>query len=347
MTAAGFENHRPLRPRSIRIMTYRRLRHNFNLRHTECSLTVTCTDTVTTRISTSNYQHMLAFCRDAFLLRNMLPGQHAVLLCQHLHGKMNTFQFTSGDIQIACLRRTRTNTVCIKSFGKVCHVDIGINLESDSFCFHHCHTAVDYRLAELKIRNTKPQQASHVFQFFEHRHRISSAVQLIGSRQSCRSGTDDSHRLPVSFILTRLYIPFTKSSFNDSGFIFTNGYRCIHTQLQHTTLFTQCRTYTASELRKIIGSGKYLISFFPFSLVHGILELRRTIAQRACPMAERYTTVHTPRCLELSLACVQCLFHFTEVHDTVVYRTVSGLLSGNGQKCFWISHISSFLLFNN
>ena len=41
---------------------------------------------------------------------------------------------------------------------------------------------------------------------------------------------------------------------------------------------------------------------------------------------------------------VQCLFHLAEVCDTFVYRTVTRLLAGDIEECFWISHIEIYNL---
>ena len=51
-----------------------------------------------------------------------------------------------------------------------------------------------------------------------------------------------------------------------------------------------------------------------------------------------YAAVHTARGLEFAVVAVQCLFHLAEVCDTFVYRTVTRLLAGDIEECFWISH---------
>ena len=82
----------------------------------------------------------------------------------------------------------------------------------------------------------------------------------------------------------------------------------------------------------------YLIGFAPFAPVERVLEFRVFIAQRTCPVAEGYAAVHTARGLEFAVVAVQCLFHLAEVCDTFVYRTVTRLLAGDIEECFWISH---------
>ena len=80
-----------------------------------------------------------------------------ILLGQHFEGKINTFQFASGDVEVACLRRPGADAVGIKARGEVLYIYRYAHFELDAFGFKHSHPAVDYCLIEFKIRNTIAQ----------------------------------------------------------------------------------------------------------------------------------------------------------------------------------------------
>ena len=218
-----------------------------------------------------------------------------VLLCQHLHGKMEYLSVhVPGYSNPACLRRTRTNAgMHPNPFGRFVTSISALTLKVIQ-CFPSLpHGGRLPTLLGLKFGIPNRKQASHYSSFSN----TVTAYPLRFNWLAAASPQVRNRWQPPIFRFVHidegLYVPFTKSGFNDGSFIFTNGYRCIHTQLQHQ-LFSHP---VAGDIRPVNSENhwfsKYLISFFPFSFVHGILELRRTITQRTCPMAERYPTVHT------------------------------------------------------
>ena len=108
--------------------------------------------------------------------------------------------------------------------------------------------------------------------------------------------------------------------------------------VQHATLFTEGGAYPAGELREIVGGGKQLERQFPLSVVDCVLPFGGLVAQRAGPVAEWHSAIHTAGCLQAAFALVEELFHFTEVADPLIYRSVSRFLAGYSQKCLRISH---------
>ena len=153
-------------------------------------------------------------------------------------------------------------------------------------------------------------------------------VKVVGGSESGRSCTDDGYLLPITHdVCFWQDIPFAEGGLDDSCLVFTVCSRLVVETVQHAGLLAERRTDAACELREGIGAAEQAISQFPVSFIQGIVPFRCLIAQRTSPVAERYATVHTTACLQLTLAGAECLFHFTEVVDSILNRPVASLLS--------------------
>ncbi len=87
-------------------------------------------------------------------------------------------------------------------------------------------------------------------------------------------------------------ITFAEGCFGNGRFILADGDGGVHAQFQHTALLAEGGTDTACEFRKIVGFVQYLVGFFPFAFVEGVLKFGLLVAQRTSPVAERNTAVH-------------------------------------------------------
>ena len=164
-----------------------RFGHDFYLAYADSSLTVGCSDTIASRISTADDKYFLVFSRDTFFIAECLSGQYPVLLCQHFHSEMYAFQFASRYVQVAGFRCSGADGIGIKPFGQVRQIDFCISLEADTFVFHDFQATVDNRFMQLEVRNTEAKQSANVFGLFENCYIVSSMIQLIGCCQSRRS----------------------------------------------------------------------------------------------------------------------------------------------------------------
>ena len=154
MTGSGLQCSRIIGPRVIRVFrTYRWLRHYLNLRHTLTSLAMSRSYTVTSRVTTSDDEHILAFCRDTLLLCELHTGQYSVLLREQFQGKVYTFQLTAWDFKVSCRRCTRGNynSICIAYRFKrfYFHAEAELN----TFLFKKSDTTVYDSLVQFEIRN--------------------------------------------------------------------------------------------------------------------------------------------------------------------------------------------------
>ena len=71
---------------------------------------------------------------------------------------------------------------------------------------------------------------------------------------------------------------------------------------------------------------------------HGAVRFPFNLYPCTIPGDFQQVALHWHESMELAVVAVQCLFHLAEVCDTFVYRTVTRLLAGDIEECFWISH---------
>ncbi|CDA67129.1 putative uncharacterized protein [Segatella copri CAG:164] len=249
-------------------------------------------DTVGTRITTTDYQYILALAVNQFVLRELHTGEDTVLLRKQLEGEINTLQFSSRNFQVAGCRCTGRYHVGIEAFRQLGNVNMLVVSEFNTLLFEKTETAVDDALVELEVWNTITQQTTGILTSLENCYLISHVVQLVGSYQSCRTGTDDSHRLAITLRNLNMYIILREGVLHDSTLILTvGGWLMIH-EIQYTRLLTECRTDASCELRKVVGGIEETVSLLPIALVEGIIPLRCLVAQRTSPVTERHTTIH-------------------------------------------------------
>ena len=273
---------------------------------------------------------------------------------------MHTLQVASGDVEVASRRRTRADDISVEGtlLGRALHAQcsihvgnrqfsIGLSLrlevhaifERDAFSLQKTDAAVDDTLIEFEVWNTIAEQSTGSLVLLEHGHRVAQLVERVGSSQTGRTSTDDSHLLTVAHRHMRLDVALLEGVLHDGALVLAVGGRLVLHQVQDTSLFAECRTDAARELREGVRGVQQLVGQFPITLVEGVVPLRSLVAQRTSPVAESHTAVHTARSLLATVFFVQRLFHFAEVMNTVVEWSVSRLLAVYCQKCFWISHL--------
>ena len=78
-------------------MTDRRFRHNLDLCHTCCTVTIGCSYAVASGIAAADDENFLAFTVDDTFGRDDDTFQKTVLLSQQFEGEMDAFQVTAID----------------------------------------------------------------------------------------------------------------------------------------------------------------------------------------------------------------------------------------------------------
>lgn len=133
MTGCRLECAWEVRPWILRVVrTFHWLRHNLNLCDTLATLSVGRTDTVATRVTTTDYQHILTLGVNQFVLLYFDTGEHPVLLSEHFECEINTLEFTSGYLQVAGSRSTSGDYVSVITLRQLRHVDFLTETELDA-----------------------------------------------------------------------------------------------------------------------------------------------------------------------------------------------------------------------
>ena len=257
---------------------------------------------------------------------------------------MHTVEVASGNVEVARLGCACADGIGVESLGKIEDVDVGIHLKSYAFCLHHIDAAVYDGFVELEIGNAEAEQSSNSLAAFEHGDVVAAAVQLVGCCQSGGTAAHYRHFFAVALILPRHHISFAECCLGNCALVFADGGRSVDGKFKYTALLAQGRAYASGEFRKIVGQRQYFISLVPVASVDGVLKFRRAVAKRTCPVAERHAAVHAAGCLQAAFGCVEGLFHFSEVADTVVDGAIARLLAWYGKKSLRITHICCFVL---
>ena len=90
------------------------LGHNLYLRHALATLTMSGAYTVTSSITATDDQHVLAFGGDALVDRKLHACQHPVLLREQFEGEMHSLQFASRHFQVTGCWRASGDDAGIK-----------------------------------------------------------------------------------------------------------------------------------------------------------------------------------------------------------------------------------------
>ena len=253
-----------------------------------------CSDTVAAGVATTNDEYSFAFCTDQFVFCKGCARQNTVLLRQHFKRQVNTFQLTTRNIEVTCCRSTCTNAVCIITFRQCSHIDVTIHMELHPLFFHNTYAPVYDRFVQFEVGNTIAEQSTWSFILVEDCNFVSHTIELIGCCQASRAGTNNGYPLTIAFYPAWLDISFSKSSFDNGRFVFSNSGWGIKCKFQYARLFAQCRTDAPCKFWEVVSLAQYPVCLFPFSIGKSALKFGLLVTQRTSPVTERHTAIHTP-----------------------------------------------------
>ena len=108
LTVIRLADSGPDRPRIIFRSRIRKLRHHFQLGDRFAAQADRSTDTVISRISTANNQHILALCRNKFLISEVGIQEALRSSRQEIHCKIDSFGISSRCFDITGIGSTTT-----------------------------------------------------------------------------------------------------------------------------------------------------------------------------------------------------------------------------------------------
>ena len=141
-----------------------------------------------TGVTPADDDHVLA--RRQNLAVDVVARNYPVLLRQELHREVDSLQLPTRNRQIARLFRSACKQdhveVVLKLRNRNVHADVSIRNKLHTFSFHLLDASVDQMLLHLEIRDPVAEQASDPVPLLKKRHIVTSARQLLRSRESSR-----------------------------------------------------------------------------------------------------------------------------------------------------------------
>ena len=279
------------------------------------------------------------------------------MLREHLQSEVHTLEVASGNLQVAGCRRTGSDDHGVEVLAELvdgdglvlaeCRVVLNVGsdlalvvstlllgvdelhakLKDNAFLAQQFEAAVDDRLVELEVRDAIAEQSACILASIVDSDGVALLVEASGGSQTGRTGTDDSDFLAIALRHVWLDIILTEGVLDDGGLVLAVGCWLVLHEVEHAGLLAERRADAAGELREVVGLGQQLIGQLPVAAVEGIVPLWRFVANGTSPVAERHTAVHAAACLQSAVITVECLLHFAEVVDAVMYRAVAGFLA--------------------
>ena len=285
LAIVGLADSGPLRPGIGRKTVVRRLGHHLQLGHRCRAQADRSSHTVVAGISAADDQHVLTFCRDKFSvfkigIQKTLGGGF-----QEIHRKIDSLGIPSRRLDIPGIFRSSAEDHFVVFLQELIrfhiHAHIATGDKPDPFFFHNIDFPVNILFLQFHIRDPVHQETAYPVVSLIHRHRVSSAVQLVGRRQPRRTGADDRHFFACAYLgRSGVGISHTVGIFNNRKFIALAAHR-VSVQIAGTCHLAESRTYPSGKFRKVAGLDQTVVGLFPVAQIQKVVPLRDHILQRA------------------------------------------------------------------
>ena len=276
-----FQDSWPLWPRIVCGTFYRRFWHHLQLCNRFCSQTDAGTYTVISGITTANDQNILILCQFIWHFFKIRIQQSLCNLRKEIYCKINTFCFSSGNLDISRIRSTTGkdhSVIFLKKFF-CCNVlsHICVQYKLHTFFFHQPDPSVYHPFFQFHVGDTITEKSTCPVTSFINSYVMASPVQLLRCCQSGRTTSDYCYRFACTDCrFLWLYPTFFVCSLYDGFFIFFGGYR-FSVQVTGTCCFAESRTHSGSKFRKTVCLGKSQICLFPVSCIYKVISLRNKV----------------------------------------------------------------------
>ena len=349
LTVIHFVGFWPFGPWIARSAAERWLGHDLELRDGGAAMAQGSANAISAGITATNDDDVFAFGVDG----GLSAIKHGFgVRGEEVHRHMDAFQFATRDGEITRLGGPGTKDGGVELLEQL----VGWQIFADGGVAHEFHAFIfkqpdapqnDLVLVELHVRNAIHEQSAGAVRAFEHRDGVSSLVELGGSAQSSRAGTDDGDLFPGAFSRSLgSYPTFLPTFINDRDFDVLDGDRRPADADGAGTL-AWSGTDTTRKLGEVVGLVQTLKSFFPQTAIDQIIPFRdevvdRTTAGHAADeragMAKRNTAVHAPRTLFLELCLGQVVMYFLPVAKTRDRIAVGRKFALVIDEAGWFSH---------
>ncbi len=170
---------------------------------------------------------------------------------------------------------------------------------------------------------------------------MTSARQLLRSREARRAGTDHGHTLAGARAPQIGNHPaFLEGAFGNRVFDILDRDRRV-VKLQRTRLFAGCRADASGDLGEVVGGVQRVARRPPVLVIDEVVPVRDHVVDRTARVAERHTAIHAARGLRLQRTCIFRLGEFAIVLETLRYRFALVLGPGELLKTRWLAHFTA------
>mmetsp|Transcript_12007 Transcript_12007/g.27727 ORF Transcript_12007/g.27727 Transcript_12007/m.27727 type:complete len:627 (+) Transcript_12007:1625-3505(+) len=240
----------------------------------------------------------------------VLAEQGLLLLAQELHGKVDVLEISTRDRKISGFCRTHSKKNRIELALQLISSDVLSNLnvadEVDSFRLHNLQPPLHNSLVQLHVGNSKHEESSRLGVPLEHSDLVAHLVQLVRSRQTRWTRSDDGNSESSSILGDPGLDPSFLETAVDDGILNVLDRHWRSDQSGDTGALAGSWANPASELREVVGGQEAVKSGLPLLLEDKLVPFRHQVVDWAARMSltEGGSAVHAPRRLSLPLSIV-------------------------------------------
>ena len=182
LTIVCLADSRPLRPWIHSASLIRKFRHHFQLKNGFCTMTDRRSNTVISRIATTDDNYIFALCRNifAFFQLHLIFPETFRSWFQKIYCKVDSFRISSGYFYITRMGCTATKHHPVKRFQKFCRFlifsNIAASFKTDAFFFHYCKFPVDELFFQFHIRDSIAEKSTRLIFPLKYCYQMSSFI---------------------------------------------------------------------------------------------------------------------------------------------------------------------------
>jgi len=341
----------PLRPWVVGGAGFGRLGHDFQLGDAGAAVADGGAHAVGTRVAAADDHDILACGGD------VVHAGGAVQHClgvggEELHGEVDALEVAPFDGQVAGTGGARAEDHRVKVVDQRCGGEVfanfGVADEGDALGFQHIQAAHDdLLLVQLHVGDAVHEQTTGAIAPLIHRHPMSGGVELGGSGQPRRPGTDDRHLLPGALARRRGRNPARFPA------LFSNGILDVFdgdgglNDAQHAGPFAGGGADPSGEFGEVVGFVEAIERILPASPVDQVVPLGDQVVDgataggavhfHAC-VAEGGAAVHAARALGLQVFLGHVEVKFIPVANAIGGGDFIRHLAQKFHKASWFSH---------
>ena len=259
------------------------------------------------------------------LVAHLTPERDDVALREVVHRLVGADELAPGDRQLAGHGgpdREHDGVVTVLELGaRHLGADVDPVAEPGALGLHLRETPVQDGLLHLELRYAVAQQPAGLVGPLVDRHRVPGPGQLLGRRQTGRTGADDRNGLARQS-LRRLGrdLAGVEGLLDGRDLDLLDRHRGL-VDAQHAGRLARSRAEPTGELREVVRGMELLDGLAPVTLPREVVPLGNEVAKGTTVVTERDPAVHAPTGLALELPELLLLVDLFPVHETHGDRT--------------------------